>query len=84
MLKVFGGMIIGSFMTMMLLGGVTAADQILGNLQSLYLSQIQRPDSTTTLFLLVILSISLASLALWPSKSALDTNRIIKHLRRHC
>lgn len=84
MLKIFGGMIIGSLMTMMLLGGVSAADQVLANVQTLYLGQIQRPDTITTLLLLVILSISLASLTLWPSKPILDTKGITKQLRRHC
>ena len=31
MLQIFGGMIIGSMMTMMLLGGASAADQVLAN-----------------------------------------------------
>jgi len=84
MLKIFGGMIIGSLMTMMLLGGVSAADQVLANVQTLHLGQIQRPDTITTLLLLVILSISLASLTLWPSKPILDTKSITKQLRRHC
>lgn len=84
MLKIFGGMIIGSLMTMMLLGGISAADQVLANVQTLYLGQIQRPDTTTTLLLLVILSIFLASLTLWTSKPVLDTKRITKQLRRHC
>lgn len=84
MLKIFGGMIIGSLMTMMLLGGVSAADQVLANVQTLYFDQIQRPNTTTTLLLLVILSIFLASLTLWPSKPVLDTKMITKQLRRHC
>ncbi|HNP29780.1 MAG: hypothetical protein KC592_05560 [Nitrospira sp.] len=84
MLKIFGGMIIGSLMTMMLLGGVSAADQVFSNVQALYFDQIPRPDTTTTLLLLVILSIFLASLTLWPTKPVLDTKRITKQLRRHC
>jgi len=40
MLKMFVGMIIGSMMTMMLLGGASAADQVLANVQTLYLDPI--------------------------------------------
>ena len=61
MLKIFGGMIIGSLMTMILFGGVSAADKVLANAQALYFEQIQRPDATTTLLLLVFLRIFLAS-----------------------
>ena len=64
MLKIFGGMIIGSLMTMILLGGVSAADKVLANAQALYFAQIQRPDTITTLLLLVCLSIFLAVLTL--------------------
>ncbi len=84
MLKIFGGMIIGSIMTMMLLGGVSASDKVLANAQTLYFDHIQRPDTTTTLLLLVFLSIFLASLTLWPAKPVLDTKKITKQLRRHC
>lgn len=83
MLKIFGGMIIGSLMTIILFGGVSAADKVLANAQTFYFDQIQRPD-TTTLLLLVFLSIFLASLTLWPAKPALDTKKITKQLRRHC
>ncbi len=84
MLKIFGGMIIGAIVTMMLLGGASAADQILADAQTLYLDQVNRPDFTTTLFLLVVLSIFLASLSAWPAKSVIDTKTVIKKLRRHC
>ncbi|WP_447963743.1 hypothetical protein [Nitrospira sp. Ecomares 2.1] len=84
MLKIFGGMIIGSLMTMILLGGVSAADKVLANAQTLYFEQIQRPDITTTLLLLVFSSIFLAVLTLWPAKPVLDTKKITKQLRRHC
>ncbi|WP_342347788.1 hypothetical protein [uncultured Nitrospira sp.] len=84
MLKIFGGMIIGSLMTMILLGGVSAADKVLANAQALYFAQIQRPDTITTLLLLVCLSIFLAVLTLWPAKPVLDTKKITKQLRRHC
>lgn len=84
MLQIFGGMIIGSIMTMMLLGGASAADQILANTQTLFLDQINRPDTTTTLLLLIVLSIFLASLTAWPTKPVMDTKQVIKNLRRHC
>ena len=84
MLKIFGGMIIGSLMTIILFGGVSAADKVLANALTLYFDQIQLPGTTTTLLLLVFLSIFLASLTLWPTKPALDTKKITKQLRRHC
>lgn len=84
MLKIFGGMIIGSMITMMLMGGATAADQVLANAQSLYLDQINRPDATTTALLLVVISIFLAALTLWPARPVMETEKVIKKLRRHC
>jgi hypothetical protein len=84
MLQIFGGMIIGSIITMMLLGGESAADQILANAQTLYLDQLNRPDTTTTLLLLVVLSIFLASLFAWPTQPVMDTKKVITQLRRHC
>jgi hypothetical protein len=84
MLKIFGGMIIGSMITMMLMGGATAADQVLANAQSLYLDQINRPDATTTALLLVVISIFLAALTLWPTRPVMEAEKVIKKLRRHC
>ena len=84
MLKIFSGMIIGAIMTMMLLGGAPAADQILANAKTLYLDQINRPDFTTTLLLLVVLGFFLASLTAWPTKPVMDTKLVIKKLRQHC
>ena len=84
MLKIFGGMIIGSMMTMMLLGGATVADQVLANAQTLYIDQINRPDATTTLLLLVLISIFMVALTMWPSKPTRKTEKVIKKLRRHC
>ena len=84
MLKIFAGMVIGSMMTMILLGGATAADQVLANAQTLYVDQINRPDAITTLLLLAILSICMGALAMWPSKPVMQTEKIIKKLRRHC
>ncbi|TFG59867.1 MAG: hypothetical protein E4H32_09475 [Nitrospirales bacterium] len=84
MLKIFGGMIIGSMITMMLMGGATAADQVLANAQSLYLDQINRPDATTTALLLVVISIFLAVLTLCPTRPVMEAEKVIKKLRRHC
>lgn len=84
MLKIFGGMIIGSMMTMILLGGASAADQVLANAQTLYVDQINRPDATTTVLLLVVISILLGALAMWPAKPIMEPAKIIKSLRRHC
>jgi len=84
MLKTFAGMIIGSMMTMMLLGGASMADQVLANAQTLYLDQLNRPDGTTTLLLLVVLSIFMGALTLWPAKPVIETEKVIKRLRRHC
>ncbi len=77
-------MIIGSMMTMMLLGGTSAADQVLANVQTLYVDQINRPDATTTVLLLVVISILLGTLTIWPTKPVLETEKVIKKLRRHC
>ncbi len=84
MLKTFVGMIIGSMMTMLLLGGASTADQVLANAQTLYLDQLNRPDGTTTLLLLVVLSIFMGALTLWPAKPVKETEKVIKRLRRHC
>ncbi len=84
MLKIFGGMIIGSMMTMMLLGGASAADQVLANAHTLYADPINRPDTTTTILLLVIVSILMGAISLWPSKPLMQTEKVIKRLRRHC
>ena len=84
MLKTFVGMIIGSMMTMMLLGGASMADQVLANAQTLYLDQLNRPDGTTTILLLVVLSIFMGALTLWPAKPVIETEKVIKRLRRHC
>ncbi len=84
MLKIFFGMIIGNLTAMMLLGGPSAADQVLSNVHTLYLDQINRPDTPTTILLLGIISILLATLSLWPTKPVLETKRVIKRLRRHC
>ncbi len=82
MLQMFGGMIIGSMMTMMLLGGAPVAEELLANAQNLYLDQ--RPDTTITLSLLVILSLILTFLADWPKHSTVNNKKTIRQIRRHC
>ena len=84
MFKIFGGMIIGSMMTMMLLGGTSVADQVLNNAQTLYVDQVNRPDATTTVLLLIVISIFLGALALWPTKPVMESTQVIRKLRRHC
>jgi uncharacterized membrane protein YeiH len=82
MLQIFGGMIIGSIMTMMLLGGASAADQLLANAPTFYVDQ--RLDTTVTLLFLVVLSIFLAFLTPWPTQPIMDKEKFMKQLRRHC
>ena len=84
MLRIFWGMILGSMTTMVLLGGASAADQVIANSQALYLDHLNRLDTPTTLTLLTMVGLSLGVLALWPDKSALNSEKFIKHLRRHC
>lgn len=84
MLKIFGGMILGSITTMMLLGGPSAANQVLANAQTLYVNSFSRPDAPTTLLLLIVLSVFMVVLNMWPSKADIKTEKVIKKLRRHC
>ena len=49
MLRIFWGMILGSMTTMVLLGGASAADQVIANSQALYLDHLNRLDTPTTL-----------------------------------
>ena len=84
MLRLFIGMILGSMMTMLLLGGTSAADQVLANIQTVYLDRLNRPDSATTLVLLVSVSLLLSALAMWPQKPIIESKAFIKKLRRHC
>ena len=84
MFKIFGGMILGSVITMVLLGGASAANQVLTNVHDLYLIQFNRPDTVTTLILLALLSVFLAAITAWPSKPVYESKKIINRLRRHC
>lgn len=82
MLQIFGGMIIGSIITLTLLGGASAADQLLANAQTFYMNQ--RLDTTITLLFLVLLTIFLALFTPWPTQATMDKKKILKQLRRHC
>lgn len=82
MLQIFGGMIIGSIITLTLLGGASAADQLLANAQTFYMDQ--RLDTTITLLFLVLLTFFLALFTPWPTQAAMDKKKILKQLRRHC
>ena len=84
MLKMFGGMILGSITTMMLLGGASAADQVLSNAQTYYIDQFNRPNTPTTLLLLVAVTVSMGAIRLWPAKPSMHTKTFIKNLKRHC
>lgn len=84
MLKMFVGMIVGSMMTMMLLGGASAAEQVLANTQTFYVDQLSQPETATTMILLVVVSICLGAISLWPAKPVIETQTVIKRLQRHC
>ncbi len=84
MLRIFWGMILGSITTMVLLGGASAADQVIANSKALYLDHLNRLDTPTTLTLLAMVTLSLGALALWPTKPIMEPEKVIKHLRRHC
>lgn len=84
MLRLFWGMILGAVTTMLLLGGVSAADQVIANSQAFYLNYLNKLDGTTTLTLLVSISIFMGALALWPAKPAVEPKKVIQSLRRHC
>lgn len=81
MLQIFGGMIIGSIVTLTLLGGASAANQMLANTQTLYLEQ--RFNTTTMLLLLVAVSIFLIFLT-GLSAPTMDKEKVKKQLHRHC
>lgn len=78
MLQIFGGMILGSIITLLLLGGRTAADQVVAHIQAWYLTPVSSLGTPTTLLLLGMVSLALGVLWLWPTKPALNS----KHLSR--
>ena len=84
MMRLFGGMIIGSMMTMVLLGGPTAANQILANARSTFHEQYAQPDPSMTMVFLVSLGLTLACIAVWRTKQQRQTATVVNKLRRFC
>ena len=84
MLRMFGGMILGSMTTMLLLGGPTAADKILSNAKNTFHQQYTQPDPFMNFVLLLSLGFTLAILAVSRTRQTKHTERIVTKLRRHC
>ncbi len=83
MLRLFGGMIIGSLMTMMLLGGPAAADKVIENAQSVFATQYAQSPQTITIYLLVSLALLLISITCSNTKESKQSALAIKKLRRY-
>ena len=83
MLRLFGGMIIGSLMTMMLLGGQAAADKVIHNTQAVLATQYEQSGSALTVYILVSLALILVSMTRSNSKHQKQTALVIKKLRRY-
>ena len=83
-MRLFGGMIIGSMMTMVLLGGPTAADQILSQAKTTFHQQYTQPDPFMSVVLLLSLGLTLASIAAWRTKQIKQTATVVNKLRRYC
>jgi hypothetical protein len=88
MLQIFGGMILGSIISLLLMGGDAAAAQILSHIQQVYLHQVSQLDNRTTLQLLGMTSIFLGILCLgilwlWPTTPALEPKLLSRRLRRY-
>ena len=84
MMRLFVGMIIGSMMTMVLLGGPSAANQVLANAQNTIHEQYTQPDPFMTVVLLLSLGLTLASIAAWRTRQLKQTATVVKKLRRFC
>ncbi|GJL56167.1 MAG: hypothetical protein NPIRA02_32990 [Nitrospirales bacterium] len=82
MLKLFCGMVIGSLITMTLLGGTTAADQVIKNAQTVFETQSSQVSTTLTIYLLAFLALLLVQLARSITKQNQQTDLVIKKLRR--
>ena len=83
MLRMFVGMIIGSVITMMLLGGAPVADQLLANAQSTLQRQYAQSESTVSIYLLVCLALILVTLGHSWTKQTKQHASAIKKLRRY-
>lgn len=82
--RMFIGMIIGSLITMSLLGGSTAADRLLSQAKITFAQQYTHPDPITTLVLLTFLGLSLAVMAASRTKLMRQNAVVVKKLRRFC
>ncbi len=83
MLRLFSGMIIGSLMTMMLLGGPAAADKVIHNAQTVLATQYEQSGSVLTVYILASLALILVSMTRSNSKEHKQTALVIKKLRRY-
>ena len=83
MIKMFTGMIIGSLMTIMLLGGPPVAQQILQDAQVSLNSQYAQSGSALSVYVLAFLIMILVSVATSNTKQSKQTSLVIKKLRRY-
>ena len=83
MFKMFIGMIIGSLMTIMLLGGPPVADRILQNSRVTMEAQYAQSGSAISVYLLAFLIIILVSVATSNTKQSKQNSLAIKKLRRY-
>lgn len=83
MFKMFIGMIIGSLMTIMLLGGPPVAEQILQNAQATLEAQYTQSSSAFSVYFLAFLIMILMSIAISNMKQSKQTSLVIKKLRRY-
>ena len=84
MFRMFGGMIIGSMMTIVLLGGPNAEGQMFENARLMMEQQYAQPDSANSLLLILIVGFSIASLVTTRTKQTRHTAKIVNKLRRYC
>jgi len=83
MLKLFCGMIIGSLITMTLLGGAPVADQVIKNAQHVFETQSAEGNTILTLYILAFLALLLVQLARSITKQNRQTDLVIQKLRRN-
>ncbi len=84
MLKLFCGMILGSMMTMMLLGGAQAADQILSQVQTLAFSQGMQSGLPMPWLGMALVSLGFMVLQKKRREGNSEVPCMIKRLQRHC
>lgn len=83
MLKLFGGMIIGALMTIVLLGGPPVADRIIHNAHVAFKSQHAGSDSVVSLYILAVFILIIVSIVRSQKKHSQETALVIKKLRRY-